>query len=57
MKVAEVINQMFTQKGNPGHFYLALIRFLKNVDVHHTIILYSATNSAYGTISTDMSII
>ena len=52
-----MINQMFTQKGSPGHFYLALIRFLKNVDVHHTIILYSATNSAYGTISKGMSII
>ena len=51
-----MINQMFTQKGSPGHFYLALIRFFKNVDVH-TIILYSATNSAYGTISKDMSII
>ena len=29
MKVAEVINQMFTQKGSPGYFYLALIGFLK----------------------------
>ena len=52
-----MINQMFTQKGSPGHFYLALICFLKNVDVHHIIILYSATDSAYGTISKDMSII
>ena len=52
-----MINQMFTQKGSPGHFYLALIRFLKNVDVLHTIILYSATNSAFGTISKNMSII
>ena len=52
-----MISQVFTQKGSPGHFYLALIRFLKNVDVHRTIILYSATNSAYGTISKDMSII
>ena len=52
-----MINQMFTQKGSPRHFYLVLICFLKNVDVYHTIILYSATNSAYGTISKDMNII
>ena len=52
-----MINQMFTQKGSPRHFYLALSCFLKNVDVHRTINLYSATNSAYGTISKDMSII
>ena len=26
-----MINQMFRQKGTPGHFHLALIRFLKNV--------------------------
>ena len=30
---------------------------MQNVLVHHTIILDSATNSAYGTISKDMSII
>ena len=52
-----MINEMFTQKGSPGHFYLPLICFLKNVDVHYTIILYSATNSAHGIISKGMSII
>ena len=30
---------------------------MQNALVHHTIILDSATNSAYGTISKDMSII
>ena len=30
---------------------------MQNTLVHHTIILDSATNSAYGTISKDMSII
>ena len=32
-------------------------RKVQNALVHHTIILDSATNSAYGTISKDMSII